>query len=163
VEDARFLQPIDGYRRNLCEGRLDLLVAPAAEASCLLSVSTGEGYARLITWSGEFVQGDLRRSARYLAGEVSTNANVLVPDWEVSVCIGLLMGGLGLGSITVPEPPPEDVHAFERIASALRIVGVQMRTAAAAPATGKVASFGTAEPHRKERNARRARRIAARV
>lgn len=134
VEDARFVQPVDGYRRNLCEGHLDLLVAPAAEACDVLGAArTHRRLTRLVTWSGEFVDPSARSSLDYLAGEVSTNADLLLPAWEVSACLGLLIGGSQLGAIVVPEPDREHLGDFERLAEALRLIGVQLRTATGVP------------------------------
>jgi hypothetical protein len=48
------------------------------------------------------------------------------------VCLGLLVGGLRLGSIVVPQPGRKYGRDFERIAEALRIVGVQLCVAGAA-------------------------------
>jgi len=132
--DARFVSPIDGYRRQLCEGRLDLMVAPAKFAAMVLATERqDDGLARLVTWGGEFVDQHDHNSAGYIAGEISTNANLLVPDWEVSVCLGLLVGGLGLRSLTVPKPERKHARNFERAADAMRIVGVQLRAAGATP------------------------------
>jgi hypothetical protein len=130
VEDARFVQPIDGYRRNLCNGRLDVLAAPAADAAHVLACPPREGgTTRLVTWNGEFVDQHARHSSNHMAGEFTTNANVLIPDWEVSVCLGLLIGGLSLRSITAPQPGPGEAEAHARMARALYIIGVQLVTA----------------------------------
>ena len=130
--NAKFIQPIDGYRRQLCEGRLDLLIAPPELVATVLSIEQEEGgLTRLATWGGEFVDPRDRNSRRYVAGDISTNANLLLPDWQVSVCLGLLIGGLELRSITVSRPERKHMRDFERTAAALRIVGVQLRAAEA--------------------------------
>jgi len=129
VPDARFVQPIDGFRRNLCEGHLHLLVCQPEEAASVVDSSlSNRGLIRLVTWSGEFVCVATGSSAGRIAGEISTNADILLPDWETSIGLGLLVGGLRLGSILIQQPEEEHVRNVERIAAALRIVGVQLRT-----------------------------------
>ena len=108
VPDAKFVQPVDGYRRHLCQGHLDVVVASAAQVLQLeRPVRPDVDFVRLVTWSGEYVDRTARNSTGYVAGEVSTNANMLLPDWEISVCLGLLVGGLELRSVSVPLPPTE--------------------------------------------------------
>ena len=127
VPDAKFVQPIDGFRRNLCEGQVHLLVSQPQEAASVVDSSHSDGaLVRLVTWSGEFVCSATDSSAGRIAGEVSTNADILLPAWETSVCLGLLVGGLRLGSIVLPQPEAEHALGVERIAAALQIVGVQL-------------------------------------
>jgi hypothetical protein len=127
VPDARFVQPIDGFRRNLCEGHMHLLVSQPSETASVLEASSSKGaLTRLVTWSGEFVCSATDSSAGRIAGEISTNADILLPAWETSVCLGLFFGGLRLDAIVVPRPERETACAVERIAGALRIVGVQL-------------------------------------
>jgi hypothetical protein len=132
VPDAKFVQPVDGFRRNLCEGHLRLLVSKPEEAASVVESSHwNDGLTRLVTWSGEFVRPATRSSSGRIAGEVSTNADVFLPTWETSVCLGLLVGGLKLGSIVIKQPESEYADDVERIAAALRIAGVQLRIAQA--------------------------------
>ncbi len=72
------------------------------------------------------MESSTRSSAGYVAGEISTNADVLLPAWETSVCLGLLFGGAQLAQIAVPDPGDAQAYDFERFAGALRIVGVQL-------------------------------------
>ena len=141
--EVGFVQPIDGYRRNLCEGHISILTAPASKISSVLpSRGDGGGLTRLVSWGGEFVQQGRSSSAGYIAGEISTNADILLPEWEVSTCLGLLVGGLGLRSVTLPALDAAERREFERIAMALRNVGVDLRTAttvAAVRAPAKIA------------------------
>jgi hypothetical protein len=130
ARDARLVTPIDGYRRNLCEGHLDVLVAPAPMAGSVLSAAPeARVLTRLVTWSGEFVSPLTRSSAGYVAGEVSTNADVLLSAWETSICLGLLFGGARLRSIVTPRPDLRHGRDYERFVEALRIIGVQLRSA----------------------------------
>jgi hypothetical protein len=149
VPSADFIQPIDGYRRHLCEGQLDLLLTPAASAASVLALKEPNGgLTRLLTWSGDFVEQQTRESGGYVAGEIGTNATWLLPDFEISVCLGLLVGGLRLRSITLARPDRDDTERFEEVRAALRIVGVQLRpvvidrTAAPRPKAANDARLG---------------------
>jgi hypothetical protein len=131
VPDAKFVQPVDGFRRNLCEGHMHLLVSQPGETMSVLEWGRSEGrLTRLVTWSGEFIAQGAVSSAGRIAGEISTNADLLLPAWETSVCLGLLVGGMRLGAIVVPKPNRHDTPDVERIAYALRIVGIHLQTVA---------------------------------
>jgi hypothetical protein len=153
AENARFVTPVDGYRRSLCEGHIDVLAAPTTMAGCVLSEEPDPRVlTRLVTWSGEFVSLETRSSAGYVAGEVSTNADLLLPAWEVSVALGLLVGGESLRSIATPHPEAKYAGDLDRFAKALRVLGVQLRTVGAEPLR-RILSAENAPSRRRDRSA----------
>ena len=122
------LLPINGMKRDISQGVATLIVGEARE----LFAAGGRagrigGPARAITWSGDFVAPSERSSARYVGGDIFTNATLTASSAEISVALALLVGGRCVRDIYVPRPRQSELEDFRRIGAGLEFVGIKLR------------------------------------
>ncbi len=127
LPEIEAIHPIDGAKRDISEGVSTLIVGSADRLLGGGPVVGAVGRSpRVITWSGDFVAPSERDSARYVGGDVFTNARLVAGATAVSIALGLLWGGKDVRDIYVPEPPEQERDTFDRIAAGLEFVGVKL-------------------------------------
>lgn len=143
---AHDVYPVDSRNRTVGLGRDTIIVAPAAIRSTPFRDGAIGEPARLVTWSGDFVDFASRQPRRHVEGQIFTNARLVADEATVSVAVGMLVGGRDLMDLHVACRDAAGARAVARIGEALEGIGIKTTAIADghAPATAR-ANGGNSE------------------
>jgi hypothetical protein len=117
---------VDGMKRSLATGELDVAVARASLSSVGLEAQGGVPLAR-IDWSGDFVDARTRTSQGFVYGGVQTNAAYFASSLRVSIAVGILFGRDRMRELAVVLDDNDNRSEIGALASALRTTGIELR------------------------------------